>query len=213
MSESIVNRKHWLQSLLGSHYKSCKYLVFEQVLSEWSFKVTNKYADFTFCPVDKAEFLRFGGKFKEIMPTAEERFDIGDVCYGAKIDGHYAHLKWIAFNRSFVWELDSVINLSSDSVYLYDGYTLPEYRGLGLTSITLDKTFQFLFEIGIKKAYSFILPYNFPILRSKAREKARNIGSISYVKIFKFRLLRFKGETKGYSQTLAKMFSSSKTIS
>jgi GNAT superfamily N-acetyltransferase len=187
------------------YFQTFKYLIFEQKLNEWS-HVTTSNSEIICGPISKDEFLASAGKFREIMPNAEERFDIGDVFYGAKINGKYAHIKWIAFNQSYVSEIESLINLPADSVYLYDGYTLPEYRGLRLTSTVLDEAFKFLSEIGIRRAYSFIMPNNFRILKSKDREKARRIGLISFYKAFRFKHILLHSETKEDKNTIKNMF-------
>ena len=187
------------------HFVRSQYLIFEQELSSWSYKPSAN-SEITCGQVEKEEFLKLGGEFRKIMPNAKDRFDVGDICYGAKINGHFAHIKWISFNQSYISEVENTIRLAPDSVYLYDGYTLPEYRGLRLTSIVLDKTFEFLSSIGIKQAYSFILPNNSKILKSKERENAHKIGAVSYFRLFKLRSLSIKGETKENYKTIRKMF-------
>ena len=191
--------------IFRGHFVRSQYLIFEQDLSSWTYKPGSN-SKFICGQVEKEEFFKLGGEFLKIMPNAEERFDVGDICYGAKINGHFAHIKWISFNRSYISEIENTIRLAPDSVYLYDGYTLPEYRGLRLTSIVLDKTFEFLSTIGIKRAYSFILPNNSRILKSKERENAHKIGAVRYFRLFKLKFLSIKGETVENYKTIRKMF-------
>lgn len=203
---SKKGKKSMIGNFLHKNLKRDKWLVFEQVLSEWSYKAKSN-VEVNSGVVSKEDFFKFGQQFKEVMCCVEERYELGDLCFGAFLDGKYAHLKWVAFNKSYISEIDSNIRLSPDSVYLYDGYTLPEYRGLGLTTTVLDKTFQFLKEIGIKKTYTLIHHDNFPILKAKAREKARKIGTVTYIKIFNLKTLRLKGETKEDYKNMVQLFS------
>ncbi len=213
LTENGNRRKSLLEKVIGTNrYRTCNYLVFEQLLSEWTFESKRQQLNCTYGLVSENDFFTANSEFKTIMPCAKERFDVGDICFAAKVDNQYAHLKWIAFNRSYVDELENVITLDPDSVYLYDGYTLSQFRGKGLTSTTLDKTFEYLRQIGINKAYSFILRYNFPILRSKAREKARCIGSIDYRRLFSKKSLKIRGTTGADKQTISRMFASDSRV-
>jgi GNAT superfamily N-acetyltransferase len=191
-----------LHPLLKRHV----WFVFEQVLSEWSREVTSELV-VSSGPVSKDDFLKCAQRFREIVPSADARFASGDLCFGALIDGKYVHLKWVGFNRWYDSDTGRYIQLGSDSAYVYDGYTLPEFRGLGLTSVVLDKTFQYLSKIGIKKVYSLIGHNNHASLRVKTKENARKIGKVTFFRIFGLKLLRFNGETREDYKKLITMFS------
>jgi GNAT superfamily N-acetyltransferase len=183
-----------------------KWLVFEQVLSEWNPQATpdlKVVADI----VSRDQFLKHGGKFKQIVPSAEARFESGDLCFGALLDGKYVHIKWVGLDKWYDSDVGRYLQLGSDSAYVYDGYTLSEYRGLGLTSVVLDETFQYLQKNGIKKAYSLIDEKNAASLRVKFKENARIIGTVTFFKIFGLKLLRVNGETAQDHKKLIALYS------
>jgi GNAT superfamily N-acetyltransferase len=191
---------------LHPHLKKDAWFVFEQVLSEWPLNSASKL-EVNSGLVTRDDFLKHAQRFKEIVPSADVRFASGDLCFGALIDGKYVHLKWVGFSRWYDADTGRYIQLGSDSAYVYDGYTLPEYRGLGLTSVVLDKTFQYLSKIGIRKAYSLIDHNNSASLRVKSKENAHKIGIVTFIRIFGLKFLRLNGETKEDHKKLIAMFS------
>jgi len=203
---SLREVKSKIGTFLHAHVKRYTWVVFEQILSEWSLKAPPNL-EVSSGLVDKGDFSKYAKKFEKIVPSANERFASGDLCFGAMVDGTYVHLKWIALNRFYDPDTDRYIQLGSDSAYVYDGYTLPEYRGLGLTSIVLDETFRYLSKVGIKKVYSLIDHNNAASMKVKSKEKAHMIGTVTYVKIFGLKSLKLNGETKEDYKKLAAMFS------
>lgn len=144
--------------------------------------------------------------FKDFGKKAKERFKLGHLCFGAKTDGKYVHLKWVAFNESYISEIDRTIQISPTEAYLYDSYTLPEYRGLGLTSAVMKKTVRYLSDMGIKKIYAIVRHDNYPMLRVKEKEGARKIGTILYTKILGIKFYKIKAQTEEDRKKLTEMF-------
>lgn len=198
--------KSKIARFLQNHLKKYKWLVFEQVLSEWNPQAIpdlKVVADI----VSRDDFLKHGGKFKQIVPSAEARFKSGDLCFGALLEGKYVHIKWVGLGKWYDSDVGRHLQLGLDSAYIYDGYTLPEYRGLGLTSVVIDKTFQYLQKNGIKKTYSLIDENNAASLRVKSKENARMIGTVTFFKIFGLNLLRLIGETAEDHKKLIALYS------
>jgi GNAT superfamily N-acetyltransferase len=211
--KSVLTFAKRIRSKIGCfphpHLNTNAWLVFEQVLSEWQLESASKL-ELSSGPVSRDEFLKYAQRFREIVPSADARFASGDLCFGALIEGKYVHLKWVGLNRWYDPDTERYIQLGSDSAYVYDGYTLPEYRGLGLTSVVLDKTFQYLSKIGIKKVYSLIANNNRASLRVKLKENARKIGTVRFVRIFGLNFLTLNSETREDYKKLITMFSGEK---
>lgn len=187
-------------------FKREKLFVFEHTLPDLSFKSQAK-VEVDVNLVSQDDFSKFAKTFKDLRKNADERFKMGHLCFGAILNGEYVHLKWITFNELYVEEIDRKIRVSSGAAYMYDSYTLPNYRGLGISSKVMEKTVQHLSKIGMKRIYAVVRHNNFPMLKVKQKEKARKIGTITYTKIIGFRFYRFKGETEEDHKKIADMFS------
>ena len=206
MSKKVNRIRSKLGGILGSIFRREKMFVFEHALTDLCFKAKAKI-DFNVGLVRTNDSSKIVKTFKDFRKKAKERFKVGDICFGANLNGKCVHLKWIALNESHIGEINRKIRTSSDSAYMYDDYTLPNYRGLGISSKVMEKTIQHLSKIGIKKIYAGVRPNNFPMLRVKQKEKARKIGAITYTKIFNLRFYKFKGETQEDYKKLTEMFS------
>lgn len=215
MSKNVNRIRSRLGRILSSIFRKEKIFVFEHALTNLCFEAKTKVkVDVSliksndFSEVARARALSEIVKtFKDYRKKANERFKAGHICFGAKLNGEYVHLKWIAFNESYVDEIHRKIRISSDSAYLFNSYTIPNYRGLGISSKVMEKTIQHLSKMGIKKVYALVSHNNFPMLRVKQKERARKIGTITYTKIFKLRLYKFKSETAEDYKKLTEMFS------
>jgi GNAT superfamily N-acetyltransferase len=62
----------------------------------------------------------------------EARFERGHRCFAAFLDGRIVHAGWVATGRVYVPYLRRDLILLPGDIYLYNHYTLPEYRGYGL---------------------------------------------------------------------------------
>jgi GNAT superfamily N-acetyltransferase len=66
-----------------------------------------------------------------------KRLDLGRFCYAAWFEGRLAAYGWVSFNEELVGELDLRIRLLPGEAYIWDCFTLPEYRGRRLYSALL----------------------------------------------------------------------------
>lgn len=206
MSEKINRIRFRFGSILSSIFRREKMFVFEHALTDSGFKAKAR-VEVNAGLVEGDDFSKIVKTFKDFRKKAKERFKVGDICFGASLNGEYVHLKWFAFNESYVGEINRKIRISSDSAYMYDSYTLPNYRGLGIYSIVMEKTIQHLSKMGIKRVYALVRHNNLPMLRVKQKEGVRKIGTVTYTKIFNLRFYKFKGETEEDYKKLTEMFS------
>lgn len=204
MSEKVNSIKHRLGRIFSSIFRREKTFVFEKTLNDFCFKAKAK-VEVDVRLVQRDEFPEIANNFKKFKVDAEAIFEDGRMCAITEIDGDLVHWTFVAFNEAYVMEIERKTRVSSDSAYLYASYTAPEYRGLGIASKTMEKILCHLNERGIKKAYALIHPNNFPSLRYYHKAGFKKIGTITFIKIYKLKLYKCKGETKKDYNTLVEM--------
>ena len=207
MSSRFRGLKGRLPIILRSMFAREKSCIFEKKLDGPPFKIEAKVkVDVKLVQSD--DISKLPKRSENFDSEVKKRFEMGHICFGAHLHGKIVHYKWVAFSKSIppYSDLERRMRISSDSAYIYDGYTVPEYRGLGISAKVMEKTLQYLQEIGIKKVYSYVRYDNFPMLRVKQKEKFRKIGTITYTQIFRLRLHRCEGETEEDYKKLREMF-------
>jgi len=185
-----------------------KAIFFEKVLPDPNFRMDSQ-VDVNVRIITAEDIPKIEAKF-EVFKTAtiEERFQAGHVGFGAELGGEIVHVSWFSFGDVFVDSLRRRMRLDSESAYVYDGFTLPECRGLGIIGKTFSEALQYLYtQRGIKKFYVAISHANFPMQKVVQREGLRKIGAITYTRIMKWGVIRFEGATKEDREHLKKMFS------
>lgn len=151
---------------------------------------------------------RLTEKFKKFGEgTAFKRLEKGDLCFIAEKDGDIVHYTWFALNEAYVDELERKIQVSHDYAYLYDAYTVPEYRGMGLTFKGVQIYFDYLHERGIKKTLYVISPNNLPSLRVARKVGSRVMGEVTLFGLSSSRRYRCRGQTPKDYVLLKEMFS------
>lgn len=112
------------------------------------------------------------------MPEAEirERFDAGGVAFGAFHGDRLIAYIW-ANLRQFPRLGDSppVRDLEGDEAYLYDTYTIQEYRGKAIIPGLRVPLRRALWAVGRHKCYSINMYFNRPARRLKEKFGAREL--------------------------------------
>lgn len=123
------------------------------------------------------------------LSLAEERFRRGDRCVVAVApDGSLVHSRWVTEIATSIPELNMAIRPGPDEAYIYDGYTSPAARGLGIDAVVRCFIFDMLRAEKAKRVYSYVRGNNGPGLRAAARRQ-ENVGQIWYVRLRGFRAL------------------------
>jgi hypothetical protein len=99
--------------------------------------------------------LPFYRKFRpnQSEQIIQHRLEMGDVCCAVWNDDKIVHAGWIATQQPYSNYLNRYIVLSPRSSYLYDGYTLPEYRERGFARLRHRYSFNYLQEKGFVEAF------------------------------------------------------------
>lgn len=99
---------------------------------------------------------------KEIVNT---RFNRGEICGVARLNSEVVSYCWVAFQQAEVGEINRTIKLRNNELYLYDAFTLPDYRGRGLFPALLTAILGFAKSQGYSRALIFSLRENRPSVR------------------------------------------------
>ncbi|MEM2143833.1 MAG: GNAT family N-acetyltransferase [Candidatus Jordarchaeaceae archaeon] len=196
-----------MPTILRGLYIKRKVFFFEKLLPDPCFR-TDSRLDITVKILRSDEFLKISKKFENFSELeAKRRLRAGHISFGAKLSGEFIHLTWISFDEAYVGSLERKIRVYPNSAYIYDTYTIPEYRGLGIAPKVMHEALHYLYKTKkIRTAYMAISQDNFPSLRTAQKETFRKIGAITYTRIYKLKLYRFKGETREDYNKLRAMF-------
>lgn len=184
LSKNIKTMRNRLVALDLFNYK--KIVVFEKLLegpmtspeSKIEVDLTQLSSD------DVVKTKRFRTK-KGVL----ERVRKGHTCFAALKNGVVVSYCWVAFNNIFVKEFQKEINFAEDSAYLYDAFTVKEYRGKGIFPNLCTSVFSCLEERGYRRVFGMVNANNPSSLR--AFEKVwKKLGTITYFKIFRFKRVK-----------------------
>ena len=117
------------------------------------------------------------------------------LCYGLKYNNHIASFNWFD-----LYECNYKGNnhlLDNNSVYLFDGYTMKQFRGLNLAPYLRYKSYDVLKKMGKKSFFSVTQLTNTPAINFKKKIGAKFLWLGVYVSIFNkirhtFIIKRFK---------------------
>ena len=113
----------------------------------------------------------------------EEAFDKGDRVFGVFCDGRLACYGWYSDNMT-LWSEDLELHFNNRFVYMYKGYTLPEFRGRRFHAINMARALKAYREEGCKAIVSGVEFQNRKSLKSVYRLGYRDFGWICFAKLF-----------------------------
>lgn len=104
-------------------------------------------------------------RFHELRPGSdrfelESRFDRGDECHVARVEGRIVSARWSSTREIRIDYLGYRQALASGQAYLYDAYTGPEYRKLGIAGGLTRHVLSLLHERGVREMLSAADPAN-----------------------------------------------------
>jgi GNAT superfamily N-acetyltransferase len=124
------------------------------------------------------------------------RFNQGEVCGVAWSNSKVVSYCWLAFKQAEVGEINRIIKLSDKELYLYDAFTLPDYRGRGLFPALLTAILGFARSKSYSRALIFSNSRNRPSLRGIEKAGFSLFQSIHFLKLLDLRLC-LPGRTRG----------------
>jgi len=125
---------------------------------------------------------------------AKSLFEKGNLCFVGKINNKIASCLWTSFNEVYLPNIEYLLHVDKDTVPIIDGYTLPEYRNMGIYGMVWNSCGSYFQE---KPEYNKIYNFRHPSdirnleidkhLKLKHRVRISPIMKITLVKIFGIR--------------------------
>jgi GNAT superfamily N-acetyltransferase len=120
----------------------------------------------------------------------------GDRCLCARRAGRLVAYRWIGLGETLVEYLGCTLRLAEGVAYVYDAYTVPEARGLGLSAVLWARYTERLAEEGCHTTLAAILPENRAARRAAAKLPFRRVGRVWYVQLGPWRRYFLRSPTR-----------------
>lgn len=129
------------------------------------------------------EFVRDPGN--DLSPGfLEEALSKNDECYGILAGGALAAYGWYSRGPTRIDPPDLVLHPGHRYVYMYKGFTHPDYRGRRLHAIGMTLALQHYLARGFKGLVSYVESNNFSSLHSVLRMGYEKFGTVCVLKVF-----------------------------
>jgi SAM-dependent methyltransferase/ribosomal protein S18 acetylase RimI-like enzyme len=113
--------------------------------------------------------------------SARRRLAVGDKCFVARHGRSIVSTLWASTGRAQCEYLSRSIPIADDEAYMYDAFTAPEWRGLGVHPALTSEMHRYYRTAGKRRSICFTGPENMPAMTAKTGY--RRIGIIGYVGI------------------------------
>jgi len=121
-----------------------------------------------------------GRKFSE--EDLLKRLSDGNRCLGLKKDGQLISFTWCNFREmTFKWHRTP---LGKNEAFMFDAYTLPDYRGKGIAPFLRYHCYRELEKLGMTRLYSYTDYFNTPAVKFKLKLKAEIEKLNLYIVLF-----------------------------
>ena len=107
----------------------------------------------------------------------------GDQCYGIVDHGRLAAYGWYAFGPTPIGIPGVVLHYRRGYVYMYKGFTHPDYRGQRLHAVGMTRALAHYLATGYKGIVSYVESTNFDSLKSCFRMGYGVFGTVYLVKL------------------------------
>lgn len=142
---------------------------------------------------------------KKLNIDFRSEIDDSDGGMVATVGDNLVHWSLFACSTYHNRTIDAPLRFCSDSAFIHNVYTVPEYRGLGIAPRVIDAICQYLYSEGRKKVYLTVFEGNIPSMNAVYQAGFRKIGAVNYVKIFPLRLYRITANSKTNLNVIKKM--------
>lgn len=116
-------------------------------------------------------------------PDWTSRWQQGDTCYGAWLDGVCVHHSWVRTGDSVIGEIHALLQLAADEAYIYDCFTSANVRGLGIFPAVLSHIAREQLSGGMSRLWIAVEAANLSSLRAIQRAGFRLAGELTYRRI------------------------------
>lgn len=123
------------------------------------------------------------------------RLSQGGLCWMARAEEETISYVWASSKQERVEELFNTIELKEGEVYLYDAFTMPEWRGKALYPAILSRQLQHFKQQGFRRALIFTVEENIASRRGITRAGFYHFQTIGVIKILNFALYNYGVKT------------------
>lgn len=106
-----------------------------------------------------------------------KRMKENKVCIIALIKDKIVYYRWISFERK------NLVPLQDKEAYLFDAYTLPEYRRLGIHTAGSAECLRIAKEKGYERVIVSVSFWNYPAQKTLRRLGFKEAGRVTLIKI------------------------------
>ena len=120
---------------------------------------------------------------------AKSLFEEDNLCFVGKIDNKIVSCLWTSFNVLYISEIEYLLHVDKDTVPIVDGYTLPEYRNMGIYGMVWNSFMNyFKGRSEYNKIYGSIAPSDIRSLEVHKKLKLEHIVmKVTLLRIFGFK--------------------------
>lgn len=107
----------------------------------------------------------------------------GERCWTARLDGRIVNVRWVTTVAAPIDYLGITLALAADEAYIYDEYTSPEHRRLGVAAVASMRLAHVLADEGHERVLTAALPENTVALHMREKAGYRRAGVIRSFRI------------------------------
>ena len=109
----------------------------------------------------------------------------GDICFGILNNGKVASFSWYSNKPSLLLNGELELRFNDNYLYVYNGYTHPDYRGQRLLATGISNALRELSILGYNNFISVVAFDNFSSLKSVYRMGWKKVGKFIFIRFFK----------------------------
>lgn len=111
------------------------------------------------------------------------RLKEGQKCFGVKYREEIVAFTWCSL-APYAFEKQKAFRLRENEAYLFDAYTVEQFRGVGIAPAMRYRCYQELAKLGKEKCYSITAAFNTPAMHFKRKLNAQVLESGVYVELW-----------------------------
>ncbi len=169
-------------------------------LNLYSFRLSDSIPRIT--PKEDVDLVFLDAPKPGLMATSSEklidsRFARGEFCCCALDRSEVISYCWMAFDWESVGEINRVVRLRHEEVYLFDAFTYPHHRGKDLFPAVLSKSLEWAKSHGYSRALIFALSDNQASTRAIAKAGFKLVQAVIFLRLFSRTLCWLGRKTDG----------------
>lgn len=143
----------------------------------------------------------------EQRPAFKNNLEHSDGGMVADVGGNVAGWLFFAQKSCYHEVIDTTLKFDSDSAYIYNLFTVLNFRDCGIASNLLDKTSRYLNSQGKKYVYLTIFARNYSSIRAALKAGFREFGTVNFIRSLTFRIYRLRSKSESDLNVLKEMLS------